>query len=426
MEKIQVGTSLYKKVNEQNREHDEFVSRVAAEVFEGLSQEDKDYIFRHPDTAEHHFGLGLDIRNKYIYGEDLRFTCFDPDALSSEITAKLASMIIDNYDYEKPFYRYLYDNFFFGYLRRLYYAIKGEYPDALMDQNADSPDDYAAAEAVEKKVEDIVFDENRVNRLCDEYGIRQKQYDEYKGIVDAYNEKNWGKVPYDIVLLASKKLDPDFRKKLLELLKEVLEQNPRMSLELPGYVFNQKDAALLAVNAIGTSLKRFPKYNSDDDVVMTALSSNGEAIQYVNKELRDDPEYIFIALSEPYGCALKMRCMGKYRDDDEKVRIVLEANGRNIQYASKRLRDDLETAKIAVSHQKNWYPDSTVCNLSTRLRDNLEIALLDIHEGHACVDSYSRRLRDCEDVAEALIATGNGWKLYLMSKRIREKYGEER
>lgn len=41
-------------------------------------------------------------------------------------------MIIDNYDYEKPFYRYLYDNFFFGYLRRLYYAIKGEYPDAQL------------------------------------------------------------------------------------------------------------------------------------------------------------------------------------------------------------------------------------------------------------------------------------------------------
>lgn len=117
--------------------------------------------------------------------------------------------------------------------------------------------------------------------------------------------------------------------------------------------------------------------------------------------------------------------MIKYRDDAEKVWRALEANGRNIQYASKRLRDDFETAKFAVTHQKEWYPDSTVCNLSTRLRDNLEIALLDIYKGHACVDSYSRRLRDNDEVAEALIETDNGWKLYLMSKRIQEKYDKE-
>lgn len=99
--------------------------------------------------------------------------------------------------------------------------------------------------------------------------------------------------------------------------------------------------------------------------------------------------------------------------------------GCNIQYASDRLKDDLETAKFAVTHQKNWYPESTVCNLSERLRDNLEIALLDIREGHACVDSYSMRLRDSDEVAEALITSDNSWKLYQMSKRIQEKYVKE-
>ena len=398
---------------------------MAEEVFKGLSPEDKEYIFLHPDSAEYHFGLGLDIRNKYIYGKNLQFSYTNPDDLSAEITAKLASMIIDNYDYENPFYRHLYEDYSFNYLRRLYYAVKGEYPDALMDQNADFPDAYAAAEKVRKMVKDIVFDENRFERICEKYGIKQERYEECKGVIDTYNEKNWDCVPYDIVLLTSRKLDTDLREHLLRLLKTVLNQTPWMSLELPKYIFNQKDAVLLAVSAIGKSLKRFPKYNSDDDVIRAALSSNGEAIQYVNKGLRDNSEYISLALSEGYGCALKMRCMIKYRDDAEKVWRALEANGRNIQYASKRLRDDFETAKFAVTHQKEWYPDSTVCNLSTRLRDNLEIALLDIYKGHACVDSYSRRLRDSDEVAEALIETDNGWKLYLMSKRIQEKYDKE-
>ena len=63
---------------------------------------------------------------------------------------------------------------------------------------------------------------------------------------------------------------------------------------------------------------------SDDDVIRTALSSNGEAIQYVNRELRDNPAYISLALSEAYGCALKLRCMIRYRDDEGNVPIMLQ------------------------------------------------------------------------------------------------------
>lgn len=414
----------YKKIKEENKAHDEFVDMVATEVLKGLSQKDKDYIFLHPDSTEHHFGMGLGIRNKYIHGEDLQFNYCHPDGLSSEITARIASMIIENYDYDNPFYRHLYDDFSFNHLRRLYYAVKGEYPDTLIDQFADLPDDYAAAKTAREKVKEVVFDEKRFKRLCDEYGVKQEKYEECKGVIDSYNEKNWDLVPYDIVLLTSNKLNHAFREQMLRLLKAVLDQTPRMALELPVYIFNQKDSVLLAVDAMGQSLKRFPKFNSDDEVIRTALSSNGEAIQYVHKNLRDNSEYIDLALSEEHGCALKMRCMIKYRDDEEKVRIALEANGRNIEYASNRLRDDLEIAKFAVTHQKDWYPESTVCNLSARLRDSLEIALLDIHKGHACVDSYSRRLRDCDEVAEALIETDNDWKLYLMSKRIQKKYDE--
>ena len=417
--------AYYATVKERNRKRDEFVDTVANEVFAGLTQEDKEYIFLHPDSTTHHFDLGLSIRNMYIHGKELEFQYYSPDDLSSEIIAKIASLIIENYDYENPFYRRLYGSFSFNHLRRLYYAINGKYPDELMAKYEDMPDDWKAAEIVEKKIKSGILDTRRFKQLSLKYGLTEVQYCEYKSFVDKYNRETWAIVPYDIALLTSKMLEPALRQKLLLLLKTVLEKTHRISLELPAFVFNQKDAVLLAVGAMGKSLKRFPMFNSDDEVIHEALSENGEAIQYVKKELRGNREYIVLALDNEYSNALKMRCMIPYRDNEELVKIALKANGCNIRYASDRLRDDFETAKYAVCHQKNWYPNSTICNLSPRLRDNLEIALLDIREGNVSVDQYSRRLRDSDEVAEALIASDNKWRLYQMSKRIQKKYDDE-
>ena len=45
----------------------ELMQSIAEEVYGGLSGEDKAYMREHPDPIEYHFGLGLYIRNKYIY-----------------------------------------------------------------------------------------------------------------------------------------------------------------------------------------------------------------------------------------------------------------------------------------------------------------------------------------------------------------------
>lgn len=75
---------------------DEFVNRVAKEVLNGLSDKDKEYIFMNPNSVAHHFGLGLTIRNAYIYNDDVGLLFENPDNLSSRIISKIASMIIDN------------------------------------------------------------------------------------------------------------------------------------------------------------------------------------------------------------------------------------------------------------------------------------------------------------------------------------------
>lgn len=72
-----------------------------------------------------------------------------------------------------------------------------------------------------------------------------------------------------------------------------------------------------------------------------------------------------------------------------------------------------------------WMKQITNINLlfhSSRLRDDIQIVLLDVREGKASVKYYSDRLRDSEEVARALIKAGRQSKLSEMSERIQKKY----
>ncbi len=74
-------------------EAERFIERVAEEVLGEMKQEDKDSMALHPDPFLYHFGLGLYIRNKYIHGQELGFSCFDPDDLSSDIIERIINKL---------------------------------------------------------------------------------------------------------------------------------------------------------------------------------------------------------------------------------------------------------------------------------------------------------------------------------------------
>ena len=433
-ELIQVINDYFAKIKEEYREIDEFVEMLALHIFNGLSQEEKNKIFEDPTIATDHFGFCLDIRNKYIHPIISKLNIdnihnqlmWEPDYLSGKTGSRIVSLIL-NYDYENEFYKYLYGDHTFLHLRRLYYLFKGEYPDSIIEPYADLPDDYMASQKALKKIKSIIVNTSRFKRLSKKYGLTEKQYNECKKAIDKYNKETWAIAPYDFALLCSKKLEPEFRKKILKIMKTYFNttQNTRFHshkivLELPAFVFNQKDAVLLAVENMGPSFKRFPKFNSDDDVIRIALKEDGQNIKYVKKELRDNPEYIRLSLAHWYQFnPLKMQCMSKYRDDEELIKIAIETGGGlNIKYASKRLRDNFEIAKLAIEHSS---PNSVMEYLSPRLRDNLELALLDIKKtGGWGLSYYSRRLHNCDEIAEALISTGYGYQISDMSDRIKD------
>lgn len=274
---------------DKNPEYREFVSRVAKEVYNELSEEEKTYIFEHPSSLQYHFTLGLRIRNQYIHGKELGFRCWDPDDLSGEVLTRIASLIIDDYDYENYFYRYIYDNESFDYLRRIYHAVTGKYPNEILAKYANYGGGEYVEQEVKKEILSVISNEEEFRELSEKYGLTEDEYQEYKDFVEDNNKNRWRIIPYNIALLGSPLLEGELRSRWLHVLQIILDEDPELTLEIPTLVFKQKDTVLLAVKAFGESIQRFEKFHGDEEVVRMALSSN-------------------------YGNALTMDCMIPYRD----------------------------------------------------------------------------------------------------------------
>ena len=262
---------------------DQFVNKVAKEVLNGLSDKDKEYIYMNPNSVAHHFGLGLMIRNKYIYNNDNEYVSDSPDNLSSIIVSKIASMIIENYDYKNPMCRWLYDSFEFPYYRKLYFVVNNKFPDEIVNKYKNMSDVFEAEELVIEDITANIMDVDRFKLLCERYNVSVKKCEVFINFIDNHNEKEYKKIPYDFGLLTSNRLLKETRIQLLKLLKFVLDESLDLVHEIPSFVFNQKDAVMVAVSRYGKSLKRFPEFNADPEVIAAALTNDGEAIEYVNK-----------------------------------------------------------------------------------------------------------------------------------------------
>lgn len=85
---LKEGNNMYDFENMDKLE-EQFVEDSALDCIAHLSKKDKTFILEHPDPFEHHFGLGMYIRNKYIHGKELPFPIFMADDLSSTIVERI-------------------------------------------------------------------------------------------------------------------------------------------------------------------------------------------------------------------------------------------------------------------------------------------------------------------------------------------------
>ena len=81
-------------MNVQFLSKEEFVNHVANDCLEQLTVEDKIKMKANPDPTLYHFGLGMFLRNNYIYGNKrIKFEIDSADDLSGEIIDRMMSIL---------------------------------------------------------------------------------------------------------------------------------------------------------------------------------------------------------------------------------------------------------------------------------------------------------------------------------------------
>ena len=72
----------------------QFIETSAEDLIRNLSEEDKAALLQNPEYTDHHFGLGMYIRNHYIYtNQDLRLPAVMADGLSHKIFDQAISIL---------------------------------------------------------------------------------------------------------------------------------------------------------------------------------------------------------------------------------------------------------------------------------------------------------------------------------------------
>ena len=110
---------------------DDFLNWIVEEVYNDQKEEDLEYVRNDPDPVSYHFGVGLTIRNAYIYQRD--YSEYgeirpEPDNLSAIILERLMHKILgEEFEMIRHLYPDLISNEFLE-LRRDYKKAYGEYP----------------------------------------------------------------------------------------------------------------------------------------------------------------------------------------------------------------------------------------------------------------------------------------------------------
>ena len=83
----------FKQIEAESLE--EFIELVAKDCIEEMEDEDKSIILENPDPLYHHFGLGMYIRNRYLWqrdsskDRDYTIRMYRPDDMSMMITERI-------------------------------------------------------------------------------------------------------------------------------------------------------------------------------------------------------------------------------------------------------------------------------------------------------------------------------------------------
>lgn len=94
MDKMGINRTIFKFVEKDLERYYNYVKEIANKVINELSKEEKEKILKISDYSGEHFGLGLYIRNNYIYNKiDLNV---DADDMSYDIFNEIIEILKNN------------------------------------------------------------------------------------------------------------------------------------------------------------------------------------------------------------------------------------------------------------------------------------------------------------------------------------------
>lgn len=436
----------------------EFVQEVADDCVKNLREKDRAYLMENPYALDYHFTYCLYIRNHYIHNRDFSEAPFwaEPDHLSSKIIRMIFSRLLPEYDYDNSFITSLYDTKKFIKLRKEYKGIYGEYPISLVEKYKEqvslepvksiSEIRFGTEEEVKQAIETMEKNHESIAKVIDSllselaelvwrtdalketaeengigYDLISEKVEELKHIFFAEGEY----IPLQVCFLPYReKIGQEKYVAYRKLLTEQLKEHPGLVEKLDQAYFSDRVLARSVLKQHGWALRYLPMYQNDEKMVRLSLGNNGEAIQYADKRFWKDREWVKFAIGHSgAGTIMYLDCMKPYRKDRELVYLACSVERWNFAYVDKSFRDDFDLAKLCmeqIGKSRGIYD-----YMSKRLKDNKELALIDLEEHFPSVGYYSKRLRNDDEIAAKLyeLHGADSWAWYHMSKRLREKYG---
>lgn len=93
-EDISINRLILKKDEKTLEKYNQYVKDIAIQVIEELSDKQKKELLKDTNYTNYHFGLGMYIRNNYIYGKvDMKV---EADCMSSDIFYMILKLLEEN------------------------------------------------------------------------------------------------------------------------------------------------------------------------------------------------------------------------------------------------------------------------------------------------------------------------------------------
>ena len=454
----------------------DMVIEIAKECVNELSEKDIAYLRMNPEVGKQHFAYGMYIRNTYSKRFEDAGIFIERDRMSSNVLEEIRELILPEYkdfplcydylEYHQPLqeihcqvlnrdgvspieliketYQLLCD---VNKYRETHSSITPEYSKALGKTESELRE-YRNAHREEidkarvvynkglKRVEDHFY--TQIAELYWDFAAIRKRSKHFKIpnriIDDSISACRKALIDTGVVIPSShvllyheNQLPESLKKTALTELALFIKRNYEHAGLLPSWLFERRCFVEAAVREHGEVLSFAVAFQNDFEIVSAAVSNMFIAIKYASPKLKGNREILKkAATSSKYSLFFENEELRKYNNDEELVRISLEANGANIAYAADHFKDDYDIAKMALENIQNIYPTFAYESLSERLRDDKSLALLMIKSGRLKLDSMSDRLRDDDEIAEIIWDNRRGlYDFCYLSDRIRKKYGVE-